>query len=82
MVLGWYRDAGSEPPDWPLQPVVSKQTVMITVPGSATNWKVDFYNTKDGTTVLSSASITRKGSTIAIPLPDFKDDIAFKLFPK
>ena len=79
MVLGWYRDAGSEPPDWTLQPVVSKQTVTITVPGKGTNWKVDFYNTRDGTTILSSVTVSRTGSTITIPLPDFQDDIAFKM---
>jgi hypothetical protein len=81
-VIGWYRDAASEPPEWNLKPVVSKQTVTIAVPGSATNWQVDFYNTKDGTTVLSSVAVSRKGSTITIPLPDFQDDIAFKLYPK
>jgi len=78
-VLGWYRDAGSEPPDWPLQPVVSKQMVTVTVPGNASNWKVDFYNTKDGTTVLGSVTISQTGSTVTIPLPDFQDDIAFKM---
>jgi len=79
MVLGWYRDAGSDPPDWTLQPVVSKQTVTITVSGKATNWKVDFYNTRDGTTILSSVNVNPIGSTITIPLPDFQDDIAFKM---
>jgi hypothetical protein len=77
-VTGWYRDATSEPPNWNLQPVISKQTVALTVPGSTSSWKVDFYNTKDGTTVLSSVSVTRQGSTLIIPLPDFQDDIAFK----
>ena len=79
MALGWYRDATSEPPDWNLLPVVSKQTVALTVPGSASIWKVDFYNTRDGITVLSSASITRQGNTITLLLPDFQDDIAFKM---
>jgi hypothetical protein len=78
-IIGWYRDATSEPPDWNLQPVVSKQTVAVTVPGSASLWKVDFYNAKDGTTLLSSASIASQGSTITILLPDFQDDIAFKM---
>ncbi len=77
-VLGWYRDAACEPPDWNLQPVVSKQTVTITVPGNATNWRVDFYNTADGTTQLGSVSVTPKGTAITIPLPDFQDEIAFK----
>jgi hypothetical protein len=79
MALGWYRDAGSEPPDWPLQPVVSKQSVTVTVPGNASNWKVDFYSTRDGTTILSSVTVSRTGSTVTILLPDFQDDIAFKM---
>ena len=82
IILGWYRDASSEPPDWNLRQVVSKQTVTLTVTGSAASWKVDFYNTKDGTTVINSASISRNGNSLIILLPDFKDDIAFKLFPK
>ena len=82
MVLGWYRDASSEPPDWPMLPLVSKQTVTVTVPGTAASWQVDFYDTKTGTTVTSSAAATRTGNTVAIPLPDFQDDIAFKLYPK
>ena len=80
-IIGWYRDAQCEPPDWNLKPVISKQTVTLTVPGSAASWKVDFYNTKDGTTILSSGTVSRKGTTITIPLPDFKDDIAFKMTP-
>ena len=45
-VLAWYRDATSEPPDWPLKAVVSKQTVTITVPGTIASWRVDFYDTR------------------------------------
>ncbi len=79
-VLGWYRDATSEPPNWNMKPVVSKQTVTITVPGAVANWRVGFYDTKTGTTLLSSASVTRHGNTVTIHLPDFKNDIAFKLY--
>jgi hypothetical protein len=53
--------------------------VTITVPGTVSSWTVDFYDTKTGTTILSSASVTRHGSTVAIELPDFQNDIAFKL---
>jgi hypothetical protein len=62
-----------------LQPVVSKQSVTVTVPGNASNWKVDFYSTRDGTTILSSVTVSRTGSTVTMPLPDFQDDIAFKM---
>ena len=79
LIIGWYRDAACEPPDWNTQPVISNQTVTLTVPGSAANWKVDFYNTKTGTDILSSTLVTRSGDTVIVPLPDFTDDIAFKM---
>ncbi len=79
LIIGWYRDATSEPPNWNLQPVVSKQTVTITVPGNSTNWQVDFYDTKTGTDIVSSAIFTRKGNSVIVNLPDFTDDIAFKM---
>ena len=79
LVLGWYRDATCEPPDWKLQPMLSKQKITLTVPGSAANWKIDFYDTSTGTIILSSATVTREGVKITITLPDFTDDIAFKM---
>ena len=79
MVLGWFRDAACEPPDWNLQLIPAGQTVTINVPGSAANWQVDFYDTSTGTTILSSASVTRYGSTVTVTLPGFQDDIAFKM---
>jgi Glycosyl hydrolase catalytic core len=79
-ILGWFRDESSEPPDWNLQPTISKQSVTITIPGSASNWKVDFYDTKDGITILSSNSANATGNTITVSLPDFHDDIAFKAY--
>jgi hypothetical protein len=82
MVLGWYRDAASEPPDWGVKEVLSGQTVTITVPGTAANWQVDIYDTKNGTTILSSVAVVREGNNIVILLPDFQDDIAFKMVPK
>jgi hypothetical protein len=53
--------------------------VTITVPGTAANWQVDFYDTSTGTTILSSTSVTRRGSTVTVTLPGFQDDIAFKM---
>ena len=79
-IIGWYRDVTCEPPDWNLQSVISKQTVSITAPGSASNWKIDFYATRTGTDIISSALVTRSGTKITITLPDFTDDIAFKMY--
>ena len=77
-LIGWFRDAGCEPPNWPLQKSISGQTVTLTVPGSAVNWRVEFYATQTGTTPLGTVFVKRQGGTITIPLPDFQDDIAFK----
>ena len=77
-VLGWFRDAASEPPDWNIQ-TLSSQSVRLTPPGSAAAWKVDFYDTVNGTTIISSNTASRNGKNLTIKLPDFTDDIAFKM---
>jgi len=79
MIIGWFRDAGSEPPDWNLQQVISKQTVTLSLPSSAASWKVDYYSAKDGTTRLGSSTVSQQGSSVSLALPDFQDDIAFKM---
>ncbi len=79
LVLGWFRDAASEPPDWNLQLIPAGKKVTITVLGTAANWRVDFYDTSTGTTILSSTSVTRHGNTVIVTLPEFQDDIAFKM---
>ena len=80
MVLGWFRDSGCEPPNWHMKPLISKQTVTITLRGKVNVWRVDFYDTKTGVTIINSTLVTRNGQTITIPLPDFQDDIAFKAY--
>jgi len=79
-VLGWYRDAACEPPDWNLKSNISKQTVTLSVTGTAVNWQVDFYDTRTGTDILSSTMVTRNGDKVTVTLPDFTDDIAFKMY--
>jgi hypothetical protein len=76
-MLGWFRDANCEPPDWNTQPVISGQEITISVPGSAIDWRVDFYDTETG--ITSTVSIRRQGINISLTLPDFSDDIAFKM---
>jgi hypothetical protein len=78
-VIGWYRDSSSEPPTWTAKPRVTGQTVTIEVPDTAAAWRVDFYDTADGTTLLGSADVSRYGGTVTVALPAFHDDIAFKL---
>lgn len=82
MVIGWFRDAGCEPPDWSLQPVISGHTVAVVIPGSASEWKIDFYDTKTGTDIISSTTTIRQEESVFILLPDFTDDIAFKMYSR
>lgn len=83
MALGWFRDAACEPPVWNLKPLISKQTVTLTLPeGAASRWKIDFYNPKSGTDLTGSVALTSQDGRLVIPLPDFSDDIAFKAYPE
>jgi hypothetical protein len=79
LIIGWYRDRTCEPPDWNMQPVISQQTVTVTVPNPGAGWGVKFYDTKTGNELTGSGTVTATGNAVVIPLPDFKDDIAFKL---
>jgi len=79
-IIGWFRDAACEPPGWNLKPILSGESVTITVPGSAENWQIDFYDTKTGTDIVSSMTITTNGTIATIPLPDFTDAIVFKMY--
>jgi hypothetical protein len=65
-----------------LLPAISNQAVTITVPGLARSWQVDFYDTTTGTDITSSVTVTRKGGQIKVALPDFKDEVAFKMYLK
>jgi hypothetical protein len=78
-VIGWFRDAGCEPPDWYLVPLISGQQVSLTIPGTAGEWKVDFYDTKTGTDLISSVTAYRMGNNVTVNLPDFTEDIVFKM---
>ncbi len=78
--IGWFRDAQSEPPNWNLLPNITGQAVSLEVPGLTQNWQVDFYDTKTGNALGGSTLLVRQGNLIKVTLPDFSDDIAFKLY--
>ena len=69
MIIGWYRDAGCEPPDWPVDAVISGQTVTLTVPGWTLAWRVDFYDTRTGMPTGASISATRQGAAFGGSAP-------------
>jgi hypothetical protein len=80
-VIGWFRDAKCEPPEWNTQVLITGQTVTVTLLGTKSTWLVKFYDTKNGTDVIDTRTLTSKGNKVIIPLPDFRDDVAFKMFP-
>ncbi|HTX92780.1 MAG TPA: hypothetical protein VMC09_16335 [Anaerolineales bacterium] len=93
VLLGWLREPGCVPPDWPVARPVVKKRPMFTIPlptSAKITCQVDFYDTSTGkiigaTTVSSSGSGSRNGLTI--PLPDLPwaggtGDIAFKAIRK
>ncbi len=77
--VGWVRDASCEPPDWNLQPLISQANVFTALPGSAPNWRVDFYDTRTGAAIGNAITVTREQNQVTIALPDFTDAIAFKM---
>jgi hypothetical protein len=80
-IIGWFRDAKCEPPDWNTQQLITGQTVTVTLPGAKSTWLVKFYDTKTSTDVIDSTTVTSKGNKVIIHLPDFRNDLAFKMFP-
>ena len=78
-MIGWFRDSACEPPQWKTDRVISGQRVELSLPASRVEWTVDFIDTRNGQDILSSQKIIQNGTKLSIPLPDFRDDIAFKL---
>jgi hypothetical protein len=79
-MIGWYRDAKSEPPAWPTNRLISGVTVSIVAPGASGDWRVVFIDTRTGKRIIVSDMIRAREQKLAITLPDFKDDIAFLIF--
>ena len=77
--IGWYRDAACEPPDWPVAGPIHGAEVAVTAPGSAARWKIDVNDTASGTRSLASMTIERQDGRVRFVLPDFSDDVAFRM---
>ncbi|MGE5529707.1 MAG: hypothetical protein ACM3X6_11285 [Patescibacteria group bacterium] len=61
--------------------MLAKQRITITVPGGAADWHVFFYET-DRDREPGLRQCNTQGKTVTIPLPDFRDDIAFKMIAR
>lgn len=75
-VLGWYRDADCNPPEWPVQRVAG-QTVSIPLPGGARRWHVELVGTQDGA-LLGSFELETPHRRMVLALPPFEESIAFR----
>ncbi len=77
--IAWFRDARSEPPDWPAGGPIGGTSVVIAIPGSAGRWRIDAYDTSTGTTLIASTTALRTGGTVTVDLPAFTGSVAVKL---
>jgi hypothetical protein len=76
--IGWVRDAHCIPPRWP-DAAVSGQSVEMGAPGAA--WEVEFFDTKTGLPVGDMAIVKTAFGRLTVPVPEFRESIAFKLNP-
>ena len=81
VVLGWVKDVDSEAAtNWTVAGALSAETVTLDVPGSSTDWLVDFYNTTTGA-ILSTIDADQDAiGDLPFVLPDFTGSIAFKAY--
>ncbi|MCC6145143.1 MAG: cellulase family glycosylhydrolase, partial [Candidatus Hydrogenedentes bacterium] len=73
--IGWFRSPWCVPPDWPSKSA-SNQTV--SVEASGTTWQADFFEPETGH-AIGAARVAVRDGRIRIVLPDFHDDVAFRL---
>ena len=73
--LGWFRDAGCEPPNWPMK-LLSGQTVTMAAPGDA--WQVEFFDPVTGKS-MGTTRLTVRDQHVRIALSDFQGCIAVRL---
>ena len=77
LVLGWFRDVQCAPPDWPVRPV-EDEAVVLAVPGSEREWRVQFFDT-DSSEALATRTVRREGAGVRVPMPPFESSVAFKM---
>lgn len=74
-LLGWFRDARCDPPDWPMAPTLG-QTVTLDVPGAS--WRAEFFDTVAGDSTGERSLVASNGSA-KILLPTFRGSIAIRM---
>ena len=74
-LVGWFRDATCEPPDWPTRPVSGEAVTVSAADGS---WQVEFFDTRTGRTTSGEPLAVHDG-TGRIGLPEFQGSLALRL---
>ena len=75
MLLGWFRDARCDPPDWPTRPM-PRQAVSVDLPGSL--WQAEFVDTATGKPV-DRVRLVAHDRRVRIAFPEFQGSIAVRL---
>jgi hypothetical protein len=74
--IGWVRDEHCIPPKWP-DAAVGGQSVLVPAPDGA--WQVEFFDSKTGLPAGGKAILKTDSGRLTIPVPEFRESIAFKL---
>lgn len=74
-ILGWFRDAQCEPPEWPIKSVLGQ---IVTLDASGHSWQIEYFDPATGQSKAKSLLASQTGR-LCIVLPEFKDAIAIRL---
>lgn len=73
LIIGWFRDAQCNPPDWPVRRVSAEAVTLPKTGGK--RWTVQFYDTLAGNPIGEGVTVDRLDALV-IALPEFSESIA------
>ena len=73
LIVGWFRDAQCDPPNWPVRSLKGESVVLPQAAGK--RWSVQFYNTLTGKPLGAAVTVDRLQG-LGIALPEFSESIA------
>lgn len=73
LIIGWFRDAQCNPPDWPVRRVSAEAVTLPKTGGK--RWTVQFYDTLAGNPIGEAVTVDRLDALV-IALPEFSESIA------
>jgi hypothetical protein len=73
LIVGWFRDARCNPPDWPVRRLSAESVALPKVGGK--HWTVQFYDTLTGKPMSAVMPVDRQDGVV-IELPQFSESVA------